>query len=111
MSLLLGCSIERSKKLRTLCIRQRQYIVDILDELFNMSDCISVRTPMSAKPPQVDNPSDPIGNDASRPYAQLVGKILYLANFTRPDIAVVTSVRFTAYITENNVSHIYTYTL
>ena len=90
VSWLLGCSIERNRKLRTLCIRQRQYIVDIL-ELFNMSDCISVGTPMTAKPPQVDNPNDPIGNDVSRFYAQLVGKLLYLANCTRPVIAAATS--------------------
>ena len=90
VSWLLGCSIERNRKLRTLCIRQRQYIVDIL-EMFNMSDCISVGTPMTTKPPQVDNPNDPIKDDASRPYAQLVGKLLYLANCTRPDIAAATS--------------------
>jgi hypothetical protein len=90
VSWLLGCSIERDRKLRTLCIRQRQYIVDILD-LFNMSDCMSVGTPMTTKPPQVDKPDEPINNDASRPYAQLVGKLLYLANCTRPDIAAATS--------------------
>jgi len=90
VSWLLGCSIERDRKLRTLSIRQRQYIIDIL-ELFNMSDCISVGTPMTTKPPQVDKPDDLISNDASRPYAQLVGKLLYLANCTRPDIAAATS--------------------
>jgi hypothetical protein len=90
VSWLLGCSIERNRKLRTLRIRQKQYIVDIL-ELFNMSDCVSVGTPMTTKPPQVDKPDDPIGNDVSRPYAQLVGKLLYLANCTRPDIAAATS--------------------
>ena len=79
VSWLLVCSIERNRKLRTLCIRQRQYIVDIL-ELFNMSDCISVGIPMTAKPPQLDNPNDLIGDDVSRPCAQLVGKLLYLAN-------------------------------
>jgi hypothetical protein len=56
-----------------------------------MSDCISVGTPITAKPPQVDNPNDPIGNDVTRPYVQLVGKLLYFANWTRPDIAAATS--------------------
>jgi len=56
-----------------------------------MSDCISVGTPMTAKLPQVDNPNDPIGNCVSRPYAQLVGKLLYLANCTRPGITTATS--------------------
>ncbi len=90
VSWLLGCSIERDRKLRTLRIRKRQYIVDVL-ELFNISDCISVGTPMSTKPPRVDKLDDLISNDASRPYAQLVGKLLYLANCTRPDIAAATS--------------------
>jgi len=68
VSWLLGCSIECDTKLRTLCIRQRQYSVDIID-LFNMADCISVGTPMTTKPPQVDKLDEPINNDASRPYA------------------------------------------
>jgi len=46
---------------------------------------------MTAKPPQVDNPNDLIGNDVSRPYAQLVGKLRYVANCTRPHIAAPTS--------------------
>ena len=90
LSKLLGCNIERDRKLWTLCIRQRQYSVDILD-LFIMADCMSVGTPMTTKPPQLDKPDEPINNDASRPYAQLVGKVLYLAICTRPDIAAATS--------------------
>jgi hypothetical protein len=39
---------------------------------------------MTNKPSQVDKLDDPIGNDASRPYAQLVGQLLYLVNCTRP---------------------------
>jgi len=72
VSWLLGCNIECNIKLRTLRIRQRQYIIDIL-ELFNMSDCISMGTLMTSKPPQFDNLDDPINNNSSRPYAQLVG--------------------------------------
>ncbi len=56
-----------------------------------MSDCMSVGTHMTTKPPQVDKPDDPISNDASQPYAQLVGKLLYLASCTRPDIATAIS--------------------
>ena len=37
---------------------------------------------MTNKPSQVDKLDDPIGNDASRPYAQLVGQLLYLVNCT-----------------------------
>ncbi len=56
-----------------------------------MTDCISVGTPMTTKPPQVDKLDESFINDASRPYAQLVGKLLYLANCTRLDIAAATS--------------------
>ena len=56
-----------------------------------MTDCMSVGTPMTTKPPQLDKLYEPINNDASRTYAQLVGKLLYLANCNRPDIAAATS--------------------
>ena len=46
---------------------------------------------MKTKPPQVDKLDESIINDASRRYAQLVGKLLYLANCIPPDIAVATS--------------------
>ena len=60
-------------------------------DLFNMTDCLSVGTLMTTKPPQIDKPNESIINDASRPYAQLVGKLLYLANYSRHDIAASTS--------------------
>ncbi len=46
---------------------------------------------MTKKHLQVNKPSDLINNDSSRPYAQVAGKFLYLANCTRPDIAAATS--------------------
>ena len=90
VSWLLGCSIERDRPHRVLHVRQRQYIIDILD-LYNMADCTAIGTPMSSKPPLIDSPDEDISSDRERPYAQMVGKLLYLANCTRPDIAAATS--------------------
>jgi hypothetical protein len=69
-----------------------------------MADYMSVGTPMTTKPPQVDKHDDPINNDPSRPYAQLVGKMLYLANCTRPDIVVATS-HLSRFMSKSTQSH------
>ena len=86
---LLGCSVQRDRQTRTLTISQKQYIVDIL-ETFGMTDCKPVTTPMSAKPTLDDNLDEPLDTKLYK-YAQLVGKLMYLANCTRPDIAAAVS--------------------
>ena len=86
---LLGCSIQRDRQTRTLTISQKQYIVDIL-ETFGMTDCKPVTTPMSAKPTLDDSLDEPLDTKLYK-YAQLVGKLMYLANCTRPDIAAAVS--------------------
>ena len=56
-----------------------------------MAESSPIGTPMYAKLPTINNPDEPLSGDKDRPYAQVVGKLLYLANCTRPDIAVATS--------------------
>ena len=89
VSWLLGCSIKRNRNAKTITISQKQYLLDILDT-FGMSDCKPVATPMSAKP-TVDNSLDEPLDIKQHKYAELVGKLNYLANCTRPDIAAAVS--------------------
>ena len=89
VSWLLGCSIRRDRQARTLCVSQKQYIIDIL-ETFGMSDCNPVATPMSAKPTIDDKLDEPLDTKVYK-FAKLVGKLMYLANCTRPDIAAAVS--------------------
>ena len=86
---LLGCSIRRDRQARTLHVTQKQYIIDIL-ETFGMTDCKPVATPMAAKPTADDNLDDALDTKVFK-YARLVGKLMYLANCTRPDIAAAVS--------------------
>ena len=86
---LLGCSIRRDRQAKTLHVDQKQYVIDLLD-IFGMTDCSPVATPMSAKP-TVDDSLDEALDTKVYKYAKLVGKLMYLVNCTRPDIAAAVS--------------------
>jgi hypothetical protein len=69
-------------------IDQERYVIDIL-ERFGMSQCNSVTVPMISRlttdmSPKTEAEVDEIGK---LPYRELVGKLMYLATCTRPDIA------------------------
>ena len=87
--------IVRDRAARTVNLSQPGYIRSILDG-FNMSDCNPCLTPMDestrlsvSMSPQT--PEERLGMKAV-PYRELVGKLLYLAVATRPDIAYVVGV-------------------
>ena len=86
---LLGCNIQRDRQNRTLTISQRQYVIDLLED-FGMTDCKPVATPMSTKPTSDDSLDAPLDTKVYK-YARLVGKLMYLANCTRPDVAAAVS--------------------
>ena len=73
----------------TLTFSQSQYAEDILDQ-FDMSTCSSSPTPMSSKPTPDPFLNLPL-NVKLFPSPSLLGKLLYNANMTRPDISVVMS--------------------
>jgi hypothetical protein len=96
---LLGVQITRDRPNRTIHLSQRQYIIDLL-ERHGMGECSPVKTPMVPNShltkdmcPQTLEEKEEM---KSHPYINIVGAIMYLAFFTRPDIlfAIVVLARY-----------------
>jgi hypothetical protein len=87
---ILGIKVVRDRTARTIGLYQPGYIQSILDD-FNMSDCNPVSTPMeqNLKLSKSMCPSTPEekAEMTKVPYRELIGKLLYLAVATRPDIS------------------------
>ena len=86
----LSIQVIRDRPNQTIWLKQNLAISDTLSE-FNMSDCHPVRTPEltdirlhSGMCPQTDAERSQM---ALKPYRAAVGKLIYLATKTRPDIA------------------------
>jgi len=92
---LLGVHITRDRLNRTIHLSQRQYIVDLL-ERNGMGQCAPVKTPMipgsSLTKDMCPQTPKEVEEMKSNPYINIVGAILYLAFFTRPDILFATVV-------------------
>jgi hypothetical protein len=88
-SWLLGCSITRGRLNHTLIFSQSQYVHNILEH-FGMSTCSPNSTPMAAKL-STDSLLDLPLDVKTFPFASLIGKLLYYANMTRPDISTSVS--------------------
>ncbi|TPX43293.1 DNA-directed DNA polymerase [Synchytrium endobioticum] len=80
----LGMRITRDRNLRTITIHQGQYVNEILSQ-FKMSSAEYTRNPLPSHTKIYGN-WDPFDRTL---YQKLVGKLLYLARCTRPDIATV----------------------
>ena len=86
---LLGCRIRRWRHKRLLMIDQEQYTTQILSD-FHMENCNSVKTPCPTYRLTSDmcpSTEEERRTAAELPYCALVGKCMYLANCTRPDIS------------------------
>jgi hypothetical protein len=92
---ILGIKIVRDRPNRTVSLSQPGYIESILEQ-FNMSDCNPALTPMeeNRKLSTSMSPDTPErqAEMKAHPYRELIGKLLYLAIATRPDIAYVVGV-------------------
>jgi Reverse transcriptase (RNA-dependent DNA polymerase) len=92
---ILGMKIERNRPNRSISPSQPGYIKSIL-ERFGMADCNPALTPMeeNIKLSIQMSPTTVEGRleMKSFPYRELIGKLLYLAIATRPDIAYVIGV-------------------
>lgn len=100
-SYLLGVAITRDRAQRSISLSQQTYIEDFLQK-FGFQDLKGVSTPMDPGVklsmdhcPKTDEDWEYMKD---KPYAQLVGTLMYLAIATRPDIAKAVSVlsRFSA---------------
>jgi len=88
----LGIHITRDRAKRTLSLSQRQYCVDMLTE-FGMLDARPVPTPMVKRLTEEDCPKTPKDEEFMKDklYMRAVGKLIWLALATRPDLAYAVS--------------------
>lgn len=87
---LLGCKVTRDWTAGSITMTQESYVTSIL-EMFGMTECNPASTPL---PPRTllskdDCPksTEERKNAEKLPYRELVGKLMYLATTTRPDLA------------------------
>jgi hypothetical protein len=90
----LGIHITRDRPNKTLRLSQRQYCIDMLEE-FGMDECKPVATPMTAgvrlsRDMCPQSPTD-VEFMKDKPYMRAVGKLIWLALATRPDLAYTVS--------------------
>ena len=82
----LGLEIERNWEKRELSFHQPTYIDKML-ERFNMTNCTPVDTPLDPSLPLRSAGPDDVVLDDPTLYQEIVGSLIYLATYSRPDIA------------------------
>jgi Reverse transcriptase (RNA-dependent DNA polymerase) len=89
---ILGCQITRSRQKRLLMIDQCRFTTSILRQ-YKMDGCNPLPTPSpmgrltSEMSPQNDSEREAVANYPYNQYPAIVGKCMYLATCTRPDIS------------------------
>lgn len=86
---ILGIHIEREGRTGRIKLSQEKYVNELLEK-FNMNSAKTVSTPIESNTkvtkdlgPNNDEEKERMKN---RPYRELIGSLIYLANATRPDI-------------------------
>lgn len=91
---ILGINVERQGLTGSIYLSQKKYIKELVSK-FNMEDAKSTSTPMETNMKVTKEMSPKSENERAdmkkRPYRELVGGLIYLANATRPDIAFAAS--------------------
>jgi hypothetical protein len=82
----LGLEIERNWEKRELSFYQPTYIDKML-ERFNMTNCTPVDTPLHPSLPLRSASPDDVLLDDPTLYQEIIGSLIYLATYSRPDIA------------------------
>ena len=86
----LGMEIVRDRVQRTLTVTSSQHILDMAGR-FGVQDAKSAHTPLPAKLQLRPRHGDEESLPAQYPYRALIGSLLYVATWTRPDIAFAVS--------------------
>ena len=86
----LGMTISRDRSKRTLTLQSAKHIDDMLDR-FQMNDAKPYPTPLPHKNAMVPCVDDEDRLPPQCPYRAVVGSLLYVAMWTRPDIAFAVS--------------------
>lgn len=94
ISNILGISIQREGATGRMHLSQKKYIEELLEK-FNMKIAKTVSTPIDPNL-KITKEMSPTTEDEreemkNRPYRELIGGLIYLANATRPDIAFAAS--------------------
>lgn len=91
---ILGISVERNEPTGKIKLNQKRYIIDILQK-FKMENCKPISTPLEPNQKltkelqlNLENRKEDMKH---KPYRELIGSLIYLANATRPDLAFAAS--------------------
>ena len=95
---ILGIKITRTSY--GISLNQSHYIEKILKK-FDQFDCVPVKTPYDSSIHLKKNKGDSISQEQ---YAKIIGSVMFLMNYTRPDIAYVVS-RLSRYTHNPNREH------
>lgn len=92
---ILGINVEGEGLTGSIRLSQKKYIEELIAK-FNMEDAKTISTPLEVNI-KITKEASPRSEDEraemkNRPYRELVGGIIYLANATRPDIAFAASI-------------------
>ena len=95
----LGWEVSRNRQRRLLTINQRQYIIDLLRTY-------DVKTKTKSVPASdiTLRPTGPHESKLDKPYMELLGAVLYIANSTRPDLSYAVS-ELSRYSSNPSITH------
>ncbi|XP_070158030.1 uncharacterized protein [Polyergus mexicanus] len=91
---ILGINIEKDGPTGKMKLTQRRYIADML-RTFEMEHCKPISTPLEPNQKLTKrmglSTEEVKANMKHKPYRELIGSLIYLANATRPDLAFAAS--------------------
>lgn len=82
-SVILGINITRNREKGTISVDQRKYLLQVMEK-FNMANCNVISTPMDVNTKY--SKAMESDTNASFPYREVIGSLLFAAQVTRPDI-------------------------
>jgi hypothetical protein len=102
MSYFLGINVYRDRPNKKMYLSQEHYLTGLIDRFGEMGNPTKMALPSGFRPTAASD--DEFEQAKDKPYAQLVGSILYAATITRPDLAYPASV-LCRYISKWSLEH------